>query len=276
MSSIYTAMQNKTFHKLLVIALVMFGLSSCFKTNTPSEILGEYVDINSDTMLNVENSKLTFSRADYTETYNYVYKDGKLSPKDNFGIYSEIKVCDDGTLRCEEMILDDDGHSYIFVRPEAKEEALKIVDDSEDLPKVIESHDIVHFSLAFEKTGNDVYKLGDEWPEMNYSAEIDYDEDNNVYELHYLEFGPSYIGRRYEGEVDEEFVRGFENLIRKSNVIENNGYYFHNEVTGKAYSLHINYKSDEKVWIHASGDAADVCPFDLKGLLEYFLPLINQ
>lgn len=270
------AMENNKIGKLLLVLLLMFGLSSCFKSNTPSDVLGEYVDINSDTKLNVEKSKLTFTRPNYTETYKYVYIDGKLSPKDNFGIYSEIKICDDGTLRCEEMILDDDGHSYIFVRPEAKEEALKIVDDSEDLPKVIESHDIVHFSLAFEKTGNDVYKLGDEWPEMNYSAEIDYDEDNNVYELHYLEFGPSYIGRRYEGEVDEEFVRGFEELIRKSNVIENNGYYFHNEVTGKSYSLHINYKSDEKVWIRAEGDASDVCPFDLKELMEYFLPLINQ
>ena len=257
--------------KILLLVIIMFGLFGCAKSSVPEELLGLYEDINSDRTLEVKKDTIVISLYDYKEVYKYIYEDGKLMPKESFGEMSDLRV-DKGHLKAEEMVLDARGHSYDFVRPEEKKEALQIKDKSKNLPKQIESHDIKEFSLCFEKDQRDVYALGDKWPDMSYSIRLKKEEDTYIFEYH--ESGDSFIGRFGELELTKEYVDGLDELIRSLSIIENNGYYFENETAHKNYSLNIVYDSDEEVSIRANGDAADTMPFDLGALMEYFESVI--
>ena len=117
---------------------------------------GHWVDVNGDTTLDFDGDQMTVHWGGYedlytvgvtgTDRYGTVFnaKDRNLM----FEMMSEL-IWRSGVLTAGEMVLDAEGHSYRFVREEALEGELAIVDDSRDMPKEITSEDLTEFHLTF-------------------------------------------------------------------------------------------------------------------------------
>ena len=174
-----------------------------------------------------------------------------------------------GVLTAGEMVLDAEGHSYRFVREEALEGELAIVDDSWDMPKEITSEELAEFHLTFslEDTRFDVPDDAD-WYSARYSINVERVE-NGAFVLTFHVSGESYIIKQYRAEVGEEFVKGLERLVREQEIPEMNGYYRHNATSVNSWSLSAEYESGEELLLMAEGDAALECPFSIYRFLEY-------
>ena len=93
--------------------------------------------------------------------------------------------------------------------------------------------------------------------------------DDGTYQNDVDIMGDSYIAARYQGTEDAAYAEGVADLIQQLELPALNGYYKTNNVQKHSYSLYVKYTSGEKLRIGASGDAADVCPFDVNALMAY-------
>ena len=258
---------------LLLSFLMLLGLAGCTASGELQDFQGKWFDVNGDTVLELNGSKLTVTSGSWSETYTVHYEKGDYysyinsNDKFEFGIMSKLEICDDGSLRAYEQILDGEGHDYHFVREEALAAEREIVDKSKDLPKTIESNEIEEFSLSL-KIDSIYYDLDEDWPHGNFSWEMRRNDDG-TYRNDVDIMGPSYIAARYEGTEDAEYAEGVANLIQELGIPALNGYYKSNNVRKHSYYLSVKYASGEKLVIGASGDAADVCPFDVNALMAY-------
>lgn len=237
---------------------------------------GHWVDVNGDTTLDFTGNQMTVRWGSYedlytvgvtgTDRYGTVFnaKDRNLM----FEMMSEL-IWRSGVLTAGEMVLDAEGHSYRFVREEALEGELAIVDDPWDMPKEITSDELAEFHLTFslDDTRFDVPSDAD-WPAGRYSINVERGE-SGAYLLSFDISGESYIIKQYRSEVGEEFVKGLAQLIREQEIPEKNGYYRHNETSVHGWSLSAEYESGEELLLMAEGDAALECPFSIYRFLEY-------
>ena len=237
---------------------------------------GHWVDVNGDTTLDFAGDQMTVHWGSYkdrytvgvtgTDRYGTVFNAedrGRM-----FEMMSEL-IWRSGVLTAGEMVLDAEGHSYRFVREEALESELAVVDDSRDMPKEITSEDLTEFHLTFslEDTWFDVPADAD-WQAGRYSINVER-EESGAYLLTYHVSGESYIIKQYRSEVGEEFVKGLVQLIREQGIPEKNGYYLHNSTSVHSWSLFAEYESGEGLMLMAEGDAALECPFSIYRFLEY-------
>ena len=237
---------------------------------------GHWVDVNGDTTLDFAGDQMTIRWSSFedlytvgvtgTDRYGVVYnaKDRNLM----FEMMSEL-TWRSGVLTAGEMVLDAEGHSFRFVREEALEGELAIVDDPWDLPKEITSDELTEFHLTFslEDTWFDVPADADLYS-GRYSINVER-EESGAYLLTYHVSGESYIIKQYRSEVGEEFVKGLVKLIREQGIPEKNGYYLHNSTSVHSWSLLAEYESGEELLLMAEGDAALECPFSIYRFLEY-------
>lgn len=237
---------------------------------------GHWVDVNGDTTLDFAGDQMTIRWGSYedlytvgvtgTDRYGTVFnaKDRGLM----FEMMSEL-TWRSGVLTAGQMVLDAEGHSYRFVREEALEGELAIVDDSRDMPKEITSDELTEFHLTFslEDTRFDVPDDAD-WQNGRYSINVER-EESGVYLLTFNISGGSYIIQQKRSEVGEEYVKGLVQLIREQEIPEKNGYYRHNATSVNGWSLYAEYESGEVLLLMAEGDAALECPFSILRFLEY-------
>ena len=235
---------------------------------------GQWVDVNGNTTLEFRGDTMTVRWGSWSEEYRFQVKrsgggtvirnDGDES---SFGIMSELDVLEDGSLRGYEMILDAEGHTYHFVRPEDLAAEMEIKDLSKDAPKEIASTEFESFSLSFKNNGGS-YGLDDRWPYGHYSWELEKQEDGG-YEMDFRVMGDSYVALSFTGKVSAEYAEGLAKLLTEKGVVAFNGYYKTNSVSKPGYSLYADYASGERLSVRASGDAGDSCVFDLPALLDY-------
>ena len=243
-------------------------------SDTLEAVQGHWVDINGDNTLDIKGSKLTLSYGEWSDTYpfrverqgSYVYLVG--TGNEGFGIMSDLRVRDDGTLEAYEMILDGPSYTYKFMREEEIAAALEVQDRSDpDAPKEIQSGEIVNFSLTFDLTRLR-YDLGSEWESGYYSWQIEKQGDES-YEMYFSISGDAYIIAQFREAVDQDYVDGLAELIQEQGLPGLNGYYLTNAVDKSGYSLYVEYGSGETLTISADGDPGDTCVFALAPLLDY-------
>ena len=237
---------------------------------------GHWVDVNGDTTLDFAGDQMTIHWGGYEDLYTVdvtgTNRYGTVFNAEDrgrmFEMMSEL-TWRSGVLTAGEMVLDAEGHSYRFVREEALEGELEIVDDSRDMPKEITSEELKEFHLTFslEDTRFDVPDDSD-WYSARYSIDVE-KEERGAFVLNFHVSGDSYIIKQYRSEVGEEFVKGLERLIREQGIPENNGYYRHNATSVNGWSLLAEYESGEELLLMAEGDAALECPFSIYRFLEY-------
>ena len=244
------------------------------------EYQGKWFDVNSETVIELDGDRLTFTTPYYSEEYTVVLKtEGDTrclanTDGDGFGDVSNLYVGSNGVLVADEMILDADGHRYMFVREEQLEAEREIVDASKDMPKVIESTDISEFFLNFSTKHGRSYGLDDKWSDASYSWSIEKQEDG-TYQMDFTQGYDSYMGIMFHDEVSAEYVKGLADLINELNIPSLNGYIVFNNVSLPGYGLSVEYESGEEIYIHASGNGADSCVLDLKALMDYALTVID-
>ena len=270
---------------LLLLCLLLSGCANPFEDLSVPEwvgglfsrftdVQGHWVDVNSDTVLDISGRRLTVSRGDWKEHYRFKKEtraDGTylVSTKDDggFGVMSELEICSDGSLRAYERVLDAAGHSYRFVREEELEKELEIRDLSKDRPKEILSDEIESFSLSFHNSCGSYGLSSELWEPGGYSWEITREEDG--YRMDFRIMGDSYVALDFSGIVSEDYVKGLARRIVELGIPEHNGYYMTNNVSRPGWSLFVSYASGEKLSLMAGGSAAEECVFDLAGLLDY-------
>ena len=144
---------------------------------------GEWVDVNGDTTLEFRGETMTIRWGSWSEEYSFTvnrtaYGTTINSGQGGFGVMSELDVLEDGSLRAYEMILDGEGHTYHFVRPEALAAEKEIRDLSKDMPKEIASTEIESFSLSF-RNSRVSYGLDARWPSGSFDWELNRQEDGS-------------------------------------------------------------------------------------------------
>ncbi len=270
-------MNGKTWKRLLAIVagLLALGFGSLAGCGKSSHLEGHWVDVNGETTLDFRGNELTVTFGKWTETYRFRVETGEgVTYLENagdktdrsFGAMSALQVGDDGALTAHEMILDDEGHYYRFVRPEALEKELAIQDLSKDAPKTIDSRDVEQFSLSFRNYGGS-YGLSRRWPAGSYSWEIK--RKDGGWQMEFRVMGPSYIAMDYTGTVSAAYVAGLAQRIEELGIPRYNGYYKKNNVHRPGYSLTVKYASKERLRVAAEGSAAESCVFDIPALLDY-------
>ena len=268
-------------------ALALFGLG-CHRKEKPTEspkpsptekpagkdasFEGQWADVNGDTTLEIRGDTLTVRFGSWSEEYRFTvnktaYGTSLKSEEGGFGVMSELDVLEDGSLRAFEMILDGEGHTYHFVRPEALEAEKEIKDLSRDAPKEIASTELASFSLSFRNYGGS-YGLDSRWPSGSYDWELKKQEDGS-YRMDFRVMGDSYVALNYSETVSGDYAEGLAKLLTDLGVVGFNGYYKTNSVSKPGYSLYVTYVSGERLSVRASGDAGDTCVFDLPALLDY-------
>lgn len=252
-------------------AAVVFG-TACGASRELKALEGHWVDVNGSSTLDFSGNTMTFTSWDTPEKYTVKVEDKQVKNAkgngDGFGLMGNLDICQDGSLRGYEQILDAEGHTYYFVREEEKAALLEIKDNSRNLPKEITSNVIEDFELTFSKGARDEYGLGDGWPEGHYSWEIELEEDGS-YEMELDCMGDSYVAMRFKAKVDREYAEGLARLLQEMELPQLNGYDMSNAAHRHGYSLKVEYESGEELSIRAGGDAADTCVFDLPRLMAY-------
>lgn len=267
--------------------LALFGLG-CHRKEKPTEspkpsptekpagkdasFEGQWADVNGDTTLEIKGDTLTVRFGSWSEEYRFTvnktaYGTSLKSEEGGFGAMSELDVLEDGSLRAFEMILDGEGHTYHFVRPEVLEAEKEIKDLSRDAPKEIASTELTSFSLSFRNYGGS-YGLDSRWPSGSYDWELEKQEDGS-YRMDFRVMGDSYVALNYSDTVSGDYAEGLAKLLTDLGVVGFNGYYKTNSVSKPGYGLYADYASGEKLSVSASGDAGDTCVFDLPALLDY-------
>ena len=275
--------------RLLPLIAVLLGLflAGCGEKepgekagNRNEGFLGKWLDVNSDTVLEITEKQLTLTTGYWSESYPYtaVTENGYTElrgagPVGDLGMLSPIQVMNDGSLSAYEMILDGESHHYRFVREEEKTAMLEIRDLSRDLPKEIQSREILEFTLSFKNYGSSYGLEG--WPSGLYLWELEPGEEE-AWVLSLRAMGDSYVALSVHEQVDEAFMLGLDQRIRDLGISELNGYRRENEVDRPGWYLWVKYASGEKLELSADGDAAKDCVFDLAGLMEYVRPLAKS
>ncbi len=233
---------------------------------------GRWVDVNGETALEFRGDTLTVRFGSWAEEYRFIvdrtaYGTSIKSEEGGFGVMSELDVLEDGSLRAYEMILDGEGHTYHFVRPEDLAAEKEIKDLSTDAPKEIASTEIESFSLSF-KVAYGRYGLDERWPSGSYNWELEKQEDGS-YRMDFRVMGDSYVALDFTETVSADYAEGLAKLLTETGVVAHNGYYMANNVSKPGYGLYVTYASGEELSVRASGDAGDTCVFDLPALLDY-------
>ena len=268
------AMKRMGYVAAVLLALMLLCLGCASSAGKAGELEGHWVDVNSKTTLDVSGDQFTVTYGKWSETFKFrvrtsddmtylVNRDKNLH---DFGMMTEIRVRDDGSLEASEIVFDTDPHRYRFVREDMLAKELEIQDLSKDAPKTIESKEIRQFSLVFRNYGGS-YGLPDEWQSGHYSWEIE--QQDGTYKMSFRIMGDSYVAMDFNQEVSEEYVAGLAQLLEDQGVIQYNGYHKKNNVYRPGYYLYVKYASKERLNIQAEGDAAADCVFDLVPLLEY-------
>ena len=265
--------------ELMTLAAVLMGglIAGCSRGGAGKELLGRWVDVNSDAVLEGKESRVKLSSGSWSEAYPYTlvtengYSElrGKGSSGE-LGILSAIQVMRDGSLSAYEMVMDGASHHYHFVREADLAAMLEIKDLSRDLPKGIDSREVTAFSLSFQNYGSSYGLEG--WPSGLYLWELEPGEEG-AWVLSLRAMGDSYVALSVREQVDEAFMLGLDQRIRDLGISEHNGYRRENEVDRPGWYLWVKYASGEKLELSADGDAAKDCVFDLAGLMEYVRPL---
>ncbi len=262
--------------RLLAAVLVLLLLAGCGEkvTGPLAELQGRWVDVNSETTLELKGDVLTVDQYGWQEEYQVTVDDSgsiryltDAAGTGMMGGMSELQICDDGSLLGYEMILDGDGRTFRFVREEQLAKEHEIRDLSDDLPKQIDSDQIEDFSLSFFNYGGS-YGLDDDWPRGSYDWQLTKQEDGS-FRMDFHVSGSSYIVMDQSVAVDAAYAAGLARLLRDRGVIEHNGYYMQNNVSRPGIYLYVDYESGEQLRITAKGEAADTCVFDLAALLDY-------
>ena len=252
------------------------GTEKPIETAKPAEkeasFEGEWVDVNGSTTLTIKGDTLTVTFGSWSDEYHFqvnktAYGTSLKSEEGGFGVMSELDVLEDGSLRAFEMILDAEGHTYHFVRPEALAAEKEIKDLSKDAPKEIASTELTSFSFGF-RANHGSYGLDDRWPSGSYDWELKKQEDGS-YRMEFRVMGDSYVALDFSDTVSAEYAEGLAKLLTEKGVVGYTGYYMTNNVSKPGYSLYAVYASGEKLSVRASGDAGDTCVFDLPALLDY-------
>ena len=268
------AMKRMGYVAIVLLALMLLCLGCASSAGKAGELEGHWVDVNSKTTLDVSGDQFTVTYGKWSETFKFrvrtsddmtylVNRDKNLH---DFGMMTEIRVRDDGSLEASEIVFDTDPHRYRFVREDMLAKELEIQDLSKDAPKTIDSKEIRQFSLVFRNYGGS-YGLPDEWQSGHYSWEIE--QQDGTYKMSFRIMGDSYVAMDFNQEVSEEYVAGLAQLLEDQGVIQYNGYHKKNNVHRPGYYLYVKYASKERLNIQAEGDAAKSCVFDLVPLLEY-------
>lgn len=266
---------------LSVISAVFTGCAGFgTKVTGPlADLQGHWVDVNGDTTLDFNGRKMTVTSPWDKETYkvqvtgtdeNLITNAGSKNDYDTgFHVMSTIIIGSDGALSAEEMVMDAEGHHYRFVREEDLDKELEVQIKDRDLPKTIESDDIVSFFLNFsnEDTNYDIPSDGT-WDSGRYVFEVEKNDDGE-YEMSLSGSGSSYIILNYDGTVSEEYVKGLADLIKEQKLPENNGWWRTNSEQYAGWYVSIEYASGEKILMEASGRAALECPFSIYEFLKY-------
>ena len=268
------AMKRMEYVAIVLLALMLLCLGCASSAGKAGELEGHWVDVNSKTTLDVSGDQFTVTYGKWSETFKFRVKTSDdmtylvNSDKNlhDFGMMTEIRVRDDGSLEASEIVFDTDPHRYRFVREDMLAKELEIQDLSKDAPKTIESKEIRQFSLVFRNYGGS-YGLPDEWQSGHYSWEIE--QQDGTYKMSFRIMGDSYVAMDFNQEVSEEYVAGLAQLLEDQGVIQYNGYHKKNNVHRPGYYLYVKYASKERLNIQAEGDAANSCVFDLVPLLEY-------
>ena len=262
----------KIIMKFTVILTLMAGLFGCAKQG--NDLDGKWADVNSDKTLEIKGNKIIISYGEWSDSYKYKirteYETTYLSNVKEggaFGIMTELEVCEDGSLRAYDMILDGDSHQYRFVREEALDQEYEVQDLSRDLPKEIESKEIESMGLFFYNDGGS-YGLDESWESGHYSWDFTRRDDGD-YDMKFVVTQSSYMVINFREVVSAEYVRGFAELLEEAGVLNNNGYYMRNNESSPRYQIYGTYTSGEELYIFAEGAPAKECVFDLKTLLEY-------
>ncbi len=252
------------------------GTEKPVETATPAEtedsFEGQWVDVNGSTTLEIRGNTMTVTFGSWSQDYRIKvnktdYATTITGDEGGFGGMSELEVRADGSLLAYEMILDGEGHTYHFVRPEALAAEKEIRDLSKDAPKEIASTELTGFSLDFKNTGGN-YGLDDRWPYGRYSWELKKQEDGSC-RMDFRVMGDSYVALDFSGEVTADYSEGLAKLLTELGIPAYNGYYMTNSVSKPGYSLYAYYASGEELSVCAYGDAGDECVFDLPALLDY-------
>ena len=268
------AMKRMGCIAVVLLALMILCLGCASSAGKASGLEGHWVDVNGKTTLDIFGDQCTVTYGDWSKTFQFrIQTSGDstylVNPDKNlhdFGMMTEIHVRDDGSLEASEIVFDTDPHRYRFVREDRLAKELEIQDLSKDAPKTIESKEIQQFSLVFRNYGGS-YGLPPEWQSGHYSWEIE--QRDGTYRMSFRIMGDSYIVMDFNQEVSAEYVAGLAQLLEAQGVIQYNGYYKKNNVHRPGYSLYVKYASKELLHVHADGDAAKSCVFDLVPLLEY-------
>jgi hypothetical protein len=239
---------------------------------TEASLEGRWVDVNGSTALEFRGDTMTVTFGSWTDEYRFQVKKTSYvttitGDEGGFGVMSELTVQEDGSLRAYEMVLDAEGHTYHFVRPEALAEEKEIRDLSKDAPKEIASTELVGFSLGF-RASRGSYGLDDRWPSGSYSWELQKQEDGG-YRMDFRVMGDSYVALDFSEEVSADYAEGLAKLLADLGIPAYNGRHMANSVSKPGYSLYAEYASGEELSVRAEGDAGDECVFDLPALLEY-------
>ena len=268
------AMKRMGYVAVVLLALMLLCLGCASSAGKAGELEGHWVDVNSKTTLDISGDQFTVTYGKWSETFKFrvrtsddmtylVNRDKNLH---DFGMMTEIRVRDDGSLEASEIVFDTDPHRYRFVREDMMAKELEIQDLSKDAPTTIESKEIRQCSLVFRNYGGS-YGLPDEWQSGHYSWEIE--QQDGTYKMSFRIMGDSYVAMDFNQEVSEEYVAGLAQLLEDQGVIQYNGYHKKNNVYRPGYYLYVKYASKERLNIQAEGDAANSCVFDLAPLLEY-------
>lgn len=244
-------------------------------------LTGKWCDINGDAVLEFDGTKMYATwwsgqteRDEYNIKYeqdDYGTKEIKNANKDeySFGIMSNLEICDDGTLRAYEEILDGEGHSYRFVPEEKAEEEKAVKDLSEDAPKVIESKDIKAFSLSLRHYTPEGLDYG------NYSWELK-KLDEGGYQSDFTGMGSDYVIINDTTTVDDAFVQGLQAMMDEDKLAEKNGMFFSHNESDTEYSLYVRYESGERLSLKVGSKALDKWFVDSERYLDYARSVIKE
>ena len=208
------------------------------------------MDVNGSTTLTIKGDTLTVTFGSWSDEYHFQvnktsYATTITGDEGGFGVMSELEVRSDGSLWAYEMVLDAEGHTYHFVRPEVLAAEKEIKDLSKDAPKEIASTELTGFSFGF-RAYHGSYGLDDRWPSGSYSWELEKQEDGS-YRMDFRVMGDSYVALDFSGTVSGEYAEGLAKLLTELGVVGFNGYYKTNSVSNPGYSLYATYASGEQI-----------------------------
>ena len=206
---------------LAAVTVMLFAFAGCAGMSSKGLPKGKWCDVNGETTLEFDGSKMYVKWWDGQkdrDKYKVALKRSGLvsgyivnadKNEHGFGIMSDIEIRDDGTLSAYEEVLDAEGHTYRFVPEKQAEEARAVKDLSDDMPKSIDSKDIVYFSLSLK----DYWVEGLESGSYSWTVEK---KDDGSHESEFVGMGSSYVIIMDSREADKAFVDGIQKLIEEA------------------------------------------------------------